>query len=157
MKYLLSNKFKKLGWILFTIGIILGIIHSINEYESNLLTTKVISLFHSDIISSMSNKNGIISSIENSIVDELITILIIIGGLLVCFSKEKIEDEFISKVRLDSLAWAIMANYSILLFATIFIYEIRYFHVLTYNMFTPLIIFILRFNYVVYKKASHEE
>ncbi len=155
MKYLVSNKFKKPGWALLTIGIILGVIHSLNEYESNFLTTNVISLFHFDTF--LSTENGILKIIENSIVDELITICIIVGGLLVCFSKEKIEDEFISKVRLDALAWAILVNYAILLFANVFIYDIRYFHVLVYNMFTPLIIFILRFNYLVYKKTGHEK
>ncbi len=155
MKYLLSNKFKKPGWILFCIGIILGVIHSINDYESNLLTTKVISLFHYDTI--FSDDSAILKIVENSIVDELITIIIIIGGLLISFSKEKIEDEFILKVRLDSLVWAILINYGILLFTTIFIYDIRYFHVLVYNVFTPLLIFIIRFNYVVYKKSGHEE
>ncbi|MFD2562050.1 hypothetical protein [Aquimarina rubra] len=155
MKYLLSNKFKRPGWALLFTGIISGILLSFNDYESNLIKTKVISLFHYD--SFFKENNGFLRIIENSILDEIIVILIIIGGLLVSFSKEKIEDEFISKTRLDSLGWAVVVNYSILLFATIFIYDIRYMHVLIYNMFTPLMIFILRFNYVVYKKPDHEE
>ena len=155
MKYLLPNKFKKPGWILFISGIILGIIHSINGYESNLLKIDVISLLHYESI--FPNDNGFVRIIENSIVDELITLLAIIGGLLISFSREKIEDEFISKIRLDSLVWAFLVNYGVLLFTTIFIYDLRYFHVLVYNMFTPLIIFILRFNYVVYKKSRYEE
>ncbi|MDH7446607.1 hypothetical protein [Aquimarina sp. 2201CG14-23] len=155
MKYLLSNKFKKPGWVLFIIGIIFGIILLIKDLESNFIETKVISLFHNGAFSK--TNNGIISIITNDIVDELITIIIIIGGLMVSFSKEKIEDEFISKIRLDSLTWAILVNYGILLFATIFIYDMQYFNVLIYNMFTPILIFILRFNYVVYKKPNHEE
>ncbi len=155
MKYLVSNKFKKPGWMLFCIGVILGIIHSTNGYESKALTTKVLSLLHYDTF--LSQENSILRLIENSIVDELITIMIVIGGLLICLSKEKIEDEFITKIRLDSLVWAILVNYSILLFATIFIYDIRYFHVLVYNVFTPLLMFIIRFNYMVYKKSNHEE
>jgi len=151
MKYLLSNKFKKPGWILFIIGIVSGIIHAINDYESRLFTTKVISLFNSKLLDS--ENNDLVTFVENSIVDELIVITIIIGGLLISFSKEKIEDEFISKMRLDSLVWAILVNYSILLFATVFIYDMRYLHILIYNMFTPLIIFIIRFNYVVYKNS----
>jgi len=147
MKYLLSNKFKKPGWVLFSIGVILGIIFSFNDYESKLLTTKVISIFHFGIISN----DGLIKIIENSIVDELISILIIIGALLVGFSKEKIEDEYISKIRLESLALAILTNSFILLFATIFLYDLSYINVLIYNLFTPLLIFLLLFNYAVYK------
>ncbi|MDY8136318.1 hypothetical protein [Aquimarina sp. 2201CG5-10] len=155
MKYLLSNKFKKPGWFLFIIGIILGVIHLIDDFESDLLTTKVISLFHKNTF--FGSEDGVIRILENSIVDELITLMIIIGGLLVSLSKEKIEDEFITQIRLDSFVWAILVNYLILLFATIFIYDIQYFNVLVFNMFTPLIIFVLRFNYVIYKKNSHEE
>ncbi|WP_299439404.1 hypothetical protein [uncultured Aquimarina sp.] len=155
MKYLLQNKFKKPGWVLFITGIVSGVLLTINDYESNLIKTKVISLFHYD--SFLKENNGFLRIIENNILDEIIVIVIIIGGLLVSFSKEKIEDEFISKTRLDSLVWAVIVNYIILLFATLFIYDIRYIHVLIYNMFTPLLIFILRFNYVIYKKSNHEE
>ncbi len=155
MKYLLPNKCKKPGWILFIIGIILGILHAINDYESDLLTTSVISLFHNDMI--FSENNGLISIIKNSIIDELLCISIIAGGLLVGFSKEKIEDEFIARIRLNSLKWAILVNYGVLLFSILFLYDSNFLNVMIYNMFTPLIIFVLRFNYVVYKKSSHEE
>ncbi|WP_106793909.1 hypothetical protein [Aquimarina sp. Aq78] len=155
MKYLLSNKFKKPGWVLFIIGIILGILHAINDYESDAFMVNVISLFHNDHI--FSENNGIVSIIKNSIVDELISIMIIVGGLLVGFSKEKIEDEFISRIRLNSLKWAILVNYGVLLFANIFLYHNNFLNIMIYNMYTPLLIFILRFNYVVYKKAGHEE
>ncbi|GAA0722765.1 hypothetical protein GCM10009430_25480 [Aquimarina litoralis] len=149
MKYLLSNKFKKPGWLLFIIGSIAGIYLQLQGFESDQMRTSVISLFHYD--SFEKEKNGIIRIIKNDILDELIIILIIIGGLLISFSKEKIEDEFIAKTRLDSLAWSIIVNYSLLLLLTIFIYDMKYFHVLIYNMFTPLLIFIVRFHYVIYK------
>jgi len=152
MKYLLSNKFKKPGWILLILGSIAGIYLQTKDFESIFLKTKVLSLFHDDSLSK--DNNGIFRIIENYIIDELVVISIIIGGLLIGFSKEKIEDEFITKTRLDSLAWAIIVNYSILLFLTIFIYDIKYLHVLIYNMFTPLLIFIIRFNYVIYKKSK---
>ncbi|WP_405206304.1 hypothetical protein [Aquimarina sp. LLG6339-5] len=149
MKYLLSNKFKKPGWIIFILGSIAGIYLQTIDFESTLLKTKVISLFHDDSFSK--ENNGIFRIIENHVIDEIVIILIIIGGLLISFSKEKIEDEFISKTRLDSLAWAILVNYSLLLLMTIFVYDLKYLHVLIYNMFTPLLIFIIRFNYVIYK------
>ncbi len=155
MKYLLSNKFKKPGWVLLIIGITLGILHAINNYESDVFRVNVISLFHNDTI--FSENNGFISIIKDSIIDELISIMIIVGGLLVGFSKEKIEDEFIARIRLNSLKWAILVNYGVLLFATLFLYHNNFLNIMIYNMFTPLLIFILRFNYVVYKKTSHEE
>ena len=73
------------------------------------------------------------------------------------YTKEKIEDEFIFKLRNDSLVWAIILNYVVLLLTVIFIYEGNFFTVLVYNMFTPLIFFIIRFNFLKYKSRSHEE
>ncbi|MBW1296116.1 hypothetical protein [Aquimarina litoralis] len=151
MKYLLSNKFKRPGWILFTLGVIAGIYLQAQGFESDKMRINVISLFHYD--SFEKDKNGIVKIIENDVLDELIVVFIVIGGLLISFSKEKIEDEFIAKTRLDSLAWAIIVNYILLLLLTIFIYDMKFFHVLIYSMFTPLFIFIIRFHYVIYKNS----
>ena len=51
----------------------------------------------------------------NNIADEIASILLIIGGILVAFSKTKDEDEYISKIRMESLIWATYVNYFILI------------------------------------------
>ncbi len=48
-------------------------------------------------------------------------------------------------------------NYSVLLIAILFVYDFAFFDVLVFNMFTPLIFFILRFNFLKLKSRSHEE
>jgi len=155
VNYLLPNKYKTIGWIIFLTGLISGLIFLASGYESDALTTKVFSIYNGKAI--IGNEQGIFKILENSIVDELIIITIIIGGLLVGFSKEKVEDEFIYKLRKDSLVWAIIFNYAILLFATIFIYDFAFFDVLVFNMFTPLVFFVLRFHFLKFKSVSHEE
>ena len=153
--YLLPNKYKIYGWILLIIGLILGIFVISSDYESEALTTNVFSIFNDDAI--FSNDSGFFNIIKNSIIDELAALAIIFGGLVVGFSKEKIEDEFIYKLRKDSLVWGIIANYIILVFAIIFIYGFKFFDVLVFNMFTPLLFFILRFNFLKLKSGSDEE
>ena len=152
--YLLSNKYKTFGWFIFIIGIIGGIILYASEYESDALTIKVLSIYNEPFIG---EDKGFFKLIENSIIDELIALAIIIGGLLVGFTKEKIEDEFIYKLRKDSLVWSIITNYIILIFAIIFVYDFTFFDVLVFNMFTPLLFFIIRFNFLKLKSRSHEE
>jgi hypothetical protein len=138
--YLLPHKYKNLGWILFLGGILLGIFLQVFNFgEDPLIDFYFISDFGFDYL------------------DEIISILIILGGLLVGFTKEKTEDEFIYKLRNDSLVWAIILNYSILLITVIFIYEMNFFTVLVYNMFTPLIFFIIRFNFLKLKSGNYEE
>lgn len=153
--YLLPNKYKTLGWILFISGLLAGIFLFINEYKTDALTVSVLSIYHDGILSNQ--EDGFFKIIDNSILDELITLAIIIGGLLVGFTKEKVEDEFIYKLRKDSLVWALIFNYAVLIFATIFIYDFVFFDVLVFNMFTPLVFFVFRFNFLKYKSISHEE
>lgn len=153
--YLLPNKYKSFGWILFVIGIIGGIFIYMAGYESDALTIKVLSIYYEPFF--LGNNKGFFKIIENSILDELIAIAIIIGGLLVGFSKEKVEDEFIYKLRKDSLVWAIIFNYAVLIITIIFVYDFTFFDVLVFNMFTPLIFFIVRFNFLKRKSLSYEE
>lgn len=149
--YLISNKYKIPGWILLISGLILGVFLMISEYESDALEMKVLAIYNDNTIFSSDDNAGFFKIIENSILDELIALAIIIGGLLVGFSKEKVEDEFIYKLRKDSLVWAIIFNYIVLMFAVVFIYEFTFFDVLVYNMFTPLLFFIIRFNFLKFR------
>ena len=152
--YLLPNKYKTIGWVLFIFGLIAGIFIYASGYESDALSIKVLSIYNEPIIG---NDKGFFKLIENSIVDELTALAIIIGGLLVGFSKEKIEDEFIYKLRKDSLVWSIIFNYAVLIFTILFVYDFTFFDVLVFNMFTPLIFFIVRFNFLKLKSLSYEE
>ena len=153
--YLLPNKYKTIGWILFIVGIVSGLFLMFNEYETDALTINVLSIYNGDSL--FGGTKGFFNIIENSILDELIVIAIIVGGLTVGFTKEKVEDEFIFKLRKDSLVWALIFNYAVLIFAIIFIYDFTFFDVLVFNMFTPLMFFVFRFNFLKYKSQSHEE
>lgn len=152
--YLLPNKYKILGWVLFILGIAFGAIHIFyNDYETKVLTTNVLAIYSDPLF----GESGFFKIIKNSVVDELVSLAIIFGGLIIAFSKEKVEDEFIYKLRKDSLVWAIIFNYLILTVAIIFIYDMTFFHVLIFNIFTPLAFFIFRFNFLKLKSGSDEE
>lgn len=70
---------------------------------------------------------------------------------MIAFSKEKNEDEYIATVRLESLQWGIYINYGLLAILTWCFYGFDYLGIMIYNMFTPLVFFILRFHYVIIK------
>lgn len=154
--YLLPHKYKFIGWVLLIFGLITGSIFFFGEYETDALTINVISIFNEGNFFG-GGEDGFIEIIENSVVDELISLFIIVGGILVGFSKEKIEDEFIYKLRKDSLVWAIIFNYIVLVFTLVFIYNFTFFHVLVFNMFTPLLFFVFRFNFLKFKSSYNEE
>ena len=79
------------------------------------------------------------------------TLMVLIGLFLIAFSKEKIEDEQIIQLRLDSLRWAIYLNYGILVFSLVFTHGSDSKHILMLNIWLPLLFFILRFQWVLYR------
>lgn len=155
INYLLPNKYKTVGWILFISGIITGIVAYFTPFATEPLKIKVLSLFNDLALGP--NEMEYFEIIETGIFSELILLAIIFGGLIIGFSKEKIEDEFTYKLRNDSLVWAIIFNYFVLTAFILFIYNFTFVHVLVLNIFTPLIFFIVRFNFLKLKYKIHEE
>ena len=81
------------------------------------------------------------------------TILVLIAAiLLVAFSKEKIEDEQIAQLRLDSLQWAIYLNYIVLIICFLTYKGDNVRSVLHFNLKFPLIFFILRFRWMIFRR-----
>ena len=156
--YLFPFKFKIIGWILLLSGLFLGTLLIANDFEFPDWSMQVFPLIGEK--SGMFTVNESLTWSENNISDELSAILIIVGGILVGFSKSKDEDEYISKIRTESLIWATYVNYGILLLTIIFVFDMAFFNVMIYNMFTLLLFFIIRFRYILFKskkQLSHEE
>ncbi len=100
------------------------------------------------------------SLVENYILDELLVALFIITGIVYAFSKEKQEDELVASLRLHSLAWATITNYTIILFCYLFIYGLPFLQIMMIAMLSQLLIFILLFRYKMYrfyKSVTYEE
>ena len=103
--------------------------------------------------------NGMINPLDNPPTQSLFTgehlffictsLVMALGLFIVAFSREKIEDEQIWHVRLDSLRWAIYINYLVLIASLIFIYDTA--HILELNLWVPLIFFIIRFRWVIFR------
>jgi len=156
VNYLFPNKFKKIGWFILIPSAIIGFVTLIYEYEPNFLDFNVPAIFIDDLFTDQK----LFGTVKNNILNEIFGILIIVSSLFVAFSKEKSEDEYISKIRVESLVWAVYVNYGILLFSFLFIFDFSFLWVMIFNMFTVLLFFILRFNWQISKlekSAYYEE
>lgn len=78
-------------------------------------------------------------------------VLMVTGLVMIAFSKEKIEDEQITQLRLDSLQWAIYLNYFLLIVSLVFTTAADYKDILSVNLWLPLMFFIIRFRWVLYR------
>lgn len=155
--FLFPNKCKWIGWLLFVPALTIAIYLTVSGISlDEAFNTKVFAIAADEFL----GKSQFMTLIENNISDEVLLIALVVGGLLVGFSKSKNEDEFIAKIRYESLVWAVYLNFGIMLFATVFIYGMYYYHVMLANMFTVLLFFIIRFHVMLYrlnKSAGDEE
>ncbi|WP_316823147.1 hypothetical protein [Pedobacter gandavensis] len=142
---LLPSKYKVFGWILFSITLSLYVYCFLiypNVYDKLNLEIPGFTSPYTDYFQWAKNNNLTIS---------VLIVGILIGLLMICFSKEKNEDEYISLIRLRSWQWAVLTSYGILIFACLLVYGLEFMAFVLYNMFTILIIFIIKFYYSLFK------
>ncbi|SIO45717.1 hypothetical protein [Chitinophaga niabensis] len=134
-KFLLPHLYKKIGWSITIPFLIIGIL-----------------LFPlGDVFFKNATWLTFLDNFPGQYTDEIIAAGLIMGMLLVAFSKEKVEDEYINKVRLESLQISVLINYLLLIICILLIYDVEFLSVMTYNMFTILLLFIIRFNFIIYR------
>ena len=137
---LLPNRYKRLGLIILAPSLLLGILVRFFDFQFSFLTLPF----------GKTSINGKSMHLEDNInlTDELALTGITISLLFIAFAREKTEDEYIAHTRLESLKWAVLINYLLLLLAT-WLHGLAYIDVMMYNMLTVLIIFIVRFKYTL--------
>jgi hypothetical protein len=141
---LLPFKVKLLGWIILLPSLILGV--AVMYFEFEVPGFEVVIPYSKAFLSN--------EALSNNLTDELASVLFMVCLILIAFSEEKEEDEFISMLRLESLQWSVYFNYGLLIIAILFIYDMAFFQALIYNMYSILVFFILRFNYVLRVKFN---
>ena len=144
---LLPSRYKWIGIVVLVPSLVLGALVRFNEFSVDFLTLP--SKSKEDGVAKIFNFDEVIN-----LTDELALTGIIIALLFIAFAREKQEDEFIGKLRLESLQWAVLFNYVLLLLATWLIHGLGYIDVMMYNMLTILLFFIIRFHVVLYKNRS---
>ena len=144
---LFPHRFKMIGWFIFIPSLILGLISlsGVMNFEISLPV-----IYNSGFLNN--EDQGFLQTANIDLFPNLFGVLIIIGGILVGFPKEKIEDEYISSLRLKSVFWSLIATYSIVLILFISIFGTLFFTAMIFSMFLPLVLYVFRFNYLLLKK-----
>ena len=148
MNYLFNYKYKKIsGWIFYLL-IPVGLFLLLTERIQDIFVVNVFSIFSYEWIGSERTGFG---WIENGLGDEIFTLLIIVSGLINSFSKEKIEDELISRIRLESLSLSLFISYGLIIISTFLVFNINYMYVLVFNLFLIILLFNLIFKFRLFK------
>ncbi len=159
IKFLLPHSFKTIGWILFFPALALGAFQLFSSYEPDWLEAKVPALFYGQWSFDPEGQLNwpVVKIITNNLADEICAVLLLIAALFLVFARERYEDEFIMKLRLESILWAALVNGLLLLFCIVFIYDLTFFYVMVFNLFLLFLLFIVRFHWVLYKFRSEDE
>lgn len=118
---LFLHSFQRIGWIVFAIGIALGVYAITKGFDGSYT------------------------------LNNLTIISIIVGGILATCSREKIEDELTQQLRLSSLLVALYINYAALVVCALALYDLDFLNVMIYNMFTILLIFMVVFRWKIWR------
>jgi len=140
---LLPHSFKAIGLVLLIPALVLGVFVWHFDLELEFLT-----------IENFRIGEGFFSEKESkeNFTNEIAGISLILSLIFIGFSKLKTEDEYLMKLRLDSLKLGILVNYALLTLAFLFAYDFDFLHVIVYNLYTPLIIYIIMFHVYLWKR-----
>jgi len=155
--FLFPTYFRKIGWI-------------ISLPLAAILITYLLGLFgYTQTSATWNFLDGMFNSPSWRILDvvaggqiilSICMVLFVIGLLFIAFSKEKVEDEYVSKLRGDSLIWSVFVNLILLIIAFLFVYGDNFLFVLFLNLYALLILFIIKYNIALYifrKSNDYEE
>lgn len=149
-KFLLPQKYKKIGWLFLIPAAVLGLFTIFTNFEPEFLKLPMLTIFSDGAI--MSNEESTyFSVIRTNVANEIAGILFLLSAMVVAFSEAKSEDEFIAKIRMESLVWSTYIHFGILLFGMLFLFDLEFFTFMIFNMFTLLVVFIIKFNLSLYK------
>lgn len=153
--YLFPNKLKIPALVIFIISLFL-IILQYSGIETEINTT--VFVFVSDTMAFPKGWGTYFRFEKQNIYNEILDCSFFISGIILAFSKEKIEDEMITFIRLKSLVYTTYFIFSLLILCEIFIYGLPflnvimgflYFFVILANLFyyTKLFIYKKQFSY----------
>ncbi|MDO8967656.1 hypothetical protein [Algoriphagus sp.] len=140
-KILLPHRFQKIGWLLFLPFSVLLFTNNYFDFNFAWLEFGI-------------REGSFFEDSKENFTNEFALIGTFISLFLIAFSREKEEDEYIQKLRLDSLLVAFYVNTFILILGTLLFYGFGYLEFMGYNMFTIQLIFIGRFRWVLRKQKQ---
>lgn len=139
---LIPGHYKAIGWIVFILSACLGLV-ALHWYFK-------IPGF------SFPFKNGSLFA-DYNLTNELALAGLIIGLMMISFAKEKVEDEYISLLRLKCWQWSVLISFGVLFILNLVFFGRDFFSFLIYNMFTLPVVFIAKFNYSLFQLRRERE
>ncbi|MBN8701609.1 MAG: hypothetical protein J0M08_00960 [Bacteroidetes bacterium] len=162
---LLPYRIKPVGYSLLFVGLLFLLLLKLEIFPEKFFNVTVFQVYGDGEVLYIGEKAHLkethwFTLIRDDFAYEILISLLIIGFFFVAFSKEKIEDEFIMRLRLNSLLTAAFMHTILIFLSNLFIYGFSFYWALTVNMFLLLLVFVIHFRVSIFiqnKKMAHEE
>ncbi|MDR1006792.1 MAG: hypothetical protein LBL74_08035 [Bacteroidales bacterium] len=154
--YLFPTCFQMIGWLITLPSLALVFLPDMLGIDLN-FDFKMPALLYGAVLNE--NAGGWFVMADTSFATTILPVLLIVGLCFIAFAKRRYEDEYVSKIREQSLVWSILTGCAVFVLLTLFVYGMSYLLVLYFITALFLIIFVCKFNYELYKlkKANRNE
>ncbi|REG94611.1 hypothetical protein [Algoriphagus antarcticus] len=141
-KILLPHRFQKIGWLLFLPAVTLAFMTMFIEFEFSWLQINGV------------RESGLFESTDENLTNEVALVSLFLSLFFIAFSKEKLEDEYIQKIRLDSILFSCYGYFLLNVIGAVLFYGVEYFSFVMFNMFSIPVLFIVRFRWIMFRQRS---
>ncbi len=159
VKYLLPSYFRKTGWIaIFPLLVLfwymdgMGGLAQVVDQVTGPMSDSDFYLTHS--------LRAAFRVWGNTWMDEFLILAITLCFIFIAFSREKTEDEYVWKIRMESLVWAFIVDALLIFAATFLLFGEDYVMFMFLNFYLILMLFIAKFRIALFrakKSLGHEE
>jgi len=143
LKFLFPHRYRWIGWAAAVPAAVIMILNLYFEFGFGFLHYR-----ESAWVQDSLDGPFLFSLHAHNFTREVAAIVLILGLLMIAFSRERVEDERTMKLRLEALLWSVYLNTALILLAIIFTYGEMFLEVMLYNVCSTLVIFIARYAWV---------
>jgi len=156
---LFPYSYRYFGWPLLIAGLILGFFLVFFDLSISWLDIKVLSIAGGGDLIQVQEESSFFKFEDDNFTNELAALLVLVGSVLVAFSKEKVEDEFFQQLRFESIIWALKVQSIVLLLAILFLYNFAFLAFMMIALVSFYVFYIGRYHFQLMKvkKNAHAE
>ncbi len=149
--FLLSRKFRPLGYFFIGIGLVLGLLRFKLGLKPEFLNWEVFAIY------SLYLEPFYLKIISNQMLEEISGLFILFGLFSIAFSKEKEENKQNNTLRLNAFFISTYLNFLFLVISLFFTYGLGFIYMMIIQLFLFLIVYIISFRVLLLKVGKKRQ
>lgn len=135
-EFLLPYGFKKVGWVMLALALVLGIFSAYYDFDYS----------QSQLLQPL--------QMQGTLINNYIVIGLWLGVIFIGCSRERVEDEMIAGLRLNALLAGFYLQAAFIIVATFLFNSLDYLEVMVYNLVTYPLIFLAFYRWMLWRSKK---